>query len=71
MHILICVVFVVANFLAYVLGYLHGKDAHDREMSARVIRPANITIEKKVNVTEYTVQEGALDVDFPKARRAV
>lgn len=71
MNILICIVFLLAEVFAYVLGYMRGKDAHEEEMSARVIRPANITIEKKVNVTEYTVQEGALDVDFPKARRTV
>ena len=70
MHVLICGVFILANATAYVLGYMHGKDAHDRKAEARVIRPANITIEKKVNVTEYTVSDKALDIDFPSVRRS-
>lgn len=65
MQYLICFVVFGMTITAYVLGYLHGKDTRDKELSARVIRPANIKIEKHYHVTEYTVQDGALDIDFP------
>jgi len=65
MQYVICGVFLLANATAYVLGYMHGKDKRDKELSARVIRPAEIKIDRHYHVTEYTVQDGALDLDFP------
>ena len=59
------------NFIAYCVGYLRGMDENEEKYSARVIRPANITINNHYTVTEYTVQDGALDIDFPNTRSAL
>lgn len=71
-EVLLAIMFISGITIAYCVGYLHGLDSEEERISARVIRPANITVEKKVNVVEYTVTDSkALDIDFPNSRSAV
>lgn len=62
---ILCVLVISGLAIAFFLGALWGMDREEYRLSARVIRPANINIEKHVHITEYTVQDGALDIDFP------
>lgn len=64
--ILLFVFFVVGCSLSFLLGMMIQKD-NDEKTPARIIRPANITIEKHVHVTEYNVVNSeSLELDFPK-----
>lgn len=56
--------------LSFCGGVLWQMSREDKKISARVIRPANITIEKHVYVTEYNVvNSDAIDLDFPKTEK--
>lgn len=65
LEVLVCIMVITSLGIAFCLGYLEGMDRQEYRLSARVIRPANINIEKHIHITEYTVQDGALDLDFP------
>ena len=71
-EVLLAIMFISGITIAFCAGYLRGLDSEEERISARVIRPANITVEKKVNVVEYTVTDSkALDIDFPNSRSAI
>lgn len=57
-----------SSLLAFGLGGLAAIKYIDDRDSARVIRPVHITIVRPVKATKYTVQPGALDLDFPEVR---
>ncbi len=70
MTIIISAMAVVGSIVAFCAGVLWQMDHEEKRLSARVIRPVNITIEKHVHVTEYTISDPAsLDIDFPNSRR--
>ena len=55
--------------LSFCGGVLWRMSREDKKLSARVIRPANIKIDKHYHVTEYVVKDDkALDVDFPDSK---
>lgn len=57
---------------SWCLGALHILNRQEEKVTARVIRPANITIEKHIHISEYTVSDpDVLDIDFPNSRRTL
>ena len=66
MIIITALMAIVSTVTAFFVGAVWQMNRQEEKISARVIRPANINIEKKYHVTEYLVQEGALDIDFPE-----
>ena len=71
-EVLLAVMVISGITIAYCVGFLQGVDNEGKRLSARVIRPANITIEKHYKVVEYNITDGkALDIDFPNTRGAV
>lgn len=56
--------------IAFCSGYLTACKVEDERLSARVIRPANITVNRHIHITEYTVADKeALEIDFPNSKR--
>lgn len=49
---------------SWAFAYLYFTEKH-KKPEVRVVRPAEITVNRHYRVTEYTVQDGALDLDFP------
>lgn len=67
MTVIISGIVVAIVLVSFSAGVLYEMNKKDERMSARVIRPANITIERNIHITEYNVvNEEALDLDFPK-----
>ena len=61
--IILAVDMCVVSFSA---GVLWQMNRDDKRMSARVIRPANITVNRNYYITEYAVQnEDALKINYP------
>ena len=55
--------------LGFCVGIIYKNAKEDDRLSARVIRPANIKIEKHFHVTEYAVQDKeAFEIDFPNSK---
>ena len=55
--------------LSFCGGVLWRMSREDKKLSARVIRPANITVNRHYHVTEYVVKDDkTLDVDFPDSK---
>jgi len=72
MTIILCAIAIVGMFITFCAGVLWEMNHEEERLSARVIRPANITVNRHYTVTEYTVTDSnALDIDFPDSRRAV
>lgn len=57
--------------IAWACGYLYGANQFEEKTSARVIRPSEIKVERHYHVTEYTVEPGALDIDFPDTKGGI
>lgn len=67
---LLCAVALIGMAASWCLGALWFMDNEDKRLSARTIRPANITIEKHIHIKEYTVADSkALDLDFPDSKQ--
>lgn len=69
MTVIICGIVVAIVLISFSAGVLYEMNRKDERISARVIRPANITIEKHYRIREYTVSDKALDIDFPEVER--
>jgi hypothetical protein len=66
LHIILVLCFVA---IAYCLGDIHEIDREEKRLSARVIRPANITVNRHYHVTEYVVSDSkALELDYPDSK---
>ena len=66
----ICGVALVIEFgLGMLFGFVWKDSKEEKRMSARVIRPAEIKIEKHYHIVEYTVSNEALDIDFPTVEK--
>ena len=71
MIIITALMAIVSTITAFFIGAVWQMNRQEEKISARVIRPANITVEKHYHVTEYNITDGkALDIDFPNTRRA-
>ncbi len=69
-ELLVIVASVSAVGISFCAGAFWIMNRQEKKMSARVIRPANITIERNIHITEYNVvNEEALDLDFPKVEK--
>jgi len=69
MTVIISGIVVAIVLVSFSAGVLYEMNKKDERISARVIRPANITIEKHYYIREYTVSDKALDIDFPEVER--
>ena len=69
MTVIICGIVLAIVLVSFSAGVLYEMNKKDERISARVIRPANITIEKHYHIREYTVSDKALDIDFPEVER--
>lgn len=69
MTVIICGIVVAIVLVSFSAGVLYEMNKKDERISARVIRPANITIEKHYHIREYTVSDKALDIDFPEVEK--
>lgn len=69
MTVIISGIVVAIVLVSFSAGVLYEMNKKDERISARVIRPANITIEKHYHIREYTVSDKALDIDFPEVER--
>lgn len=69
MTVIISGIVVAIVLISFSAGVLYEMNKKDERISARVIRPANITIEKHYHIREYTVSDKALDIDFPEVER--
>lgn len=67
-EIILFTICLVACGLSFYLGKMIQKDIDERA-PARVIRPANVKVEKHYIVREYTVTDNALDIDFPEVEK--
>lgn len=55
--------------LGFCVGIIYKNAKEEDRLSARVIRPANIKIEKHFHVEEYSVSDkDALEIDFPNSK---
>ena len=69
-ELLVIVASISAVGISFCAGAFWIMNRQEKKMSARVIRPANITIERNIHITEYNVvNEEALDLDFPKVEK--
>lgn len=65
---------VLVSFLSFLAGGLMISAIDDRKHKRalqRAVRPAHIEIQRQVRVQNYTVQPGALDIDFPNTEDCV
>ena len=69
MTVIISGIVVAIVLVSFSAGVLYEMNKKDERISARVIRPANITIEKHYHIREYTVSDKALDIDFPEVEK--
>ena len=69
MTVIISGIVVAIVLVSFSAGVLYEMNKKDERISARVIRPANITIEKHYHIREYTISDKALDIDFPEVER--
>ena len=66
----ICGVALVIEFgLGMLFGFVWKDSKEEKRMSARVIRPAEITINKHYHIEEYNITDKALDIDFPTVEK--
>lgn len=68
-ELLVIVASISAVGISFCAGAFWIMNRQEKKMSARVIRPANITIEKHYHIREYTVSDKALDIDFPEVEK--
>ena len=69
-ELLVIVASISAVGISFCAGAFWIMNRQEKKMSARVIRPANITIERNIHITEYNVvNDEALDLDFPKVEK--
>lgn len=68
--VIICGVALVIEFgLGFVCGLAWCDNKEEKHISARVIRPAEITINKHYHIEEYNITDKALDIDFPTVEK--
>lgn len=69
-ELLVIVASISAVGISFCAGAFWIMNRQEKKMSARVIRPANITIERNIHITEYNVvNDETLDIDFPETRK--
>lgn len=69
MIIITALMAIVSTVTAFFIGARWQISRQEEKIGARVIRPAEITIEKHYHVTEYNITDGkALDIDYPDVR---
>ena len=73
-HLIFAGILLVAGALGFGSGYLIASTVcerkYERELQ-RKVRPAHIHIEKHNTIHEFTVQPGALDVNYPNTEEFV
>lgn len=71
MLVVIWAVVVLAAFtVGLSIGMLIRLNIEEEKASARVIRPAHITVHRHYHVKEYNVTDGqALDIDYPPTEK--
>lgn len=68
--VIICGVALVIEFgLGLLFGLVWNETQEEKHISARVIRPAEITINKHYHIEEYNITDKALDIDFPTVEK--
>lgn len=68
--VIICGVALVIEFgLGFVFGLVWCDNKEEKHISARVIRPAEITINKHYHIEEYNITDKVLDIDFPTVEK--
>lgn len=69
MIVIICGIVLSGMVVMFCAGVLYEMNVKETKYSARVIRPAIITINRTYRVTEYVIQDKALDIDFPETKK--
>ena len=71
MTIILCVIYVATFGVAFFAGVLWQMSRDEEKFTARVIRPAHITVNSKYHITEYVVADDkALEIDYPETNKA-
>lgn len=67
---LVVISYVAVGVLCFWAGKCYAEDKRKEKLSARVIRPANIKVNRHYHVTEYaTPNKETLDIDFPPVKK--
>lgn len=65
-EVLVVISYIAIGILCFWAGAMWKEDQEKKKKSARVIRPAKITVNRNYQVTEFvTPDKQALDLDFP------
>lgn len=71
MTIILFVIFIAIFGVAFFAGVLWQMSRDEEKFTARIIRPAHITVNRHYHVTEYVVPDDkALEIDFPETNKA-
>lgn len=67
---LVVMSYIAVGVLSFWAGKCLEEDKNKKKLSARVIRPVNIKVDRHYHVTEYVIKKGEqLDIDFPPVEK--
>lgn len=71
LEILVVISYIAVGVLCFWAGTCYAEDKRKEKISARVVHPANIKVEPRVQITEYIVdsRNNQLDLDFPPVKK--